>query len=829
MKKIFKSLLIITCCGLYAVVANAAPAAKGQSVIQSGGTSVRARVAPVGLYAQECYESYYGCMDAFCVDSPVVLNVPGEPVSLDGGTCACSDESAGYKTIVSTMNARLDAANNLKTIEVEKVSAGARADIIFGDGTRQYDAAGNVITLDKKENNTQQLKSLWDFDTEIDPWGASTPDLSTMNGSKLYNGAHELCQAQMPNSCSKDVRLLTSLYSTQIKSDCAAFGNAIAKMQPKVDEEYAAAEKAVRDARLASFESANEYDRGTCMLNFRKCMNGADVCGADWANCVNFVAAENMQNNKRTSDVSRQKVEHIAKYEITDTTMEMLDSKRNICENVLDKCIAVRDNVWTDFLREVAPSLKLAELNAESKLRGSCLTDISSCIQTACRDDIENKGVASMDACLSRPDMARSFCRIQIETCERMEPLIWGYVKDKLASMRVDRCTEEVKTCFTDRCGTDFSQCVGLDYDTMHALCPLDKLVVCKQNNPNFSMNDIDSMLMGLYLNVDNAALENCQNLVETKMKEICGSTADCNRFAADDTIGTGSLQPQKDGNIYRITGMISFGNIKMGDASSVVSDNGAALKPGQIGIQEYITTAMSRNAGVNNLAGITESINAELNNIAGTINRTIELLEQDPQIRYCVYGRDMSQITGTQRGSEGSITTARFPNLLNQTKMLIAASALRKAQDNYNAKLNTAISDATKNASLDMAQYMCQKMAETGSGVADSVVAAPPLAAPYAVSYDVGAGLTAAELTRGGAGVAKSGGFTIEAKKASFSGGGTTQTINAVFSRDTRTCRICTTTMSESCSVQKNIFGNIKKSECTANAPVEKCNEIVM
>ena len=123
--------------------------------------------------------------------------------------------------------------------------------------------------------------------------------------------------------------------------------------------------------------------------------------------------------------------------------------------------------VWPSFLREAAPTIRVAEQAAESKFRQSCLTNISSCIQKACKDDIVGKGVDTMDACLSRPDMARSFCKVEIDPCERMEPLIWGYVVDKLAAMRVDACTQEVKDCFTDetRCGPDFSNCIGMDYD----------------------------------------------------------------------------------------------------------------------------------------------------------------------------------------------------------------------------------------------------------------------------------------------------------------------------------------------------------------------------
>lgn len=865
MKKIFSILIVsIGCCGIVGNLSAAKTTkSKGISVVKKGATLVRERVAPSGIYNQECYEKYYGCMDQFCVGDSAVLNIPGEAVTLDGGTCACSDDNQGFKDKITKMNEKLSKANTLKTVEVEKVEAGAKADIIF-KGEREYDDSGNVIVVDKKSAQ-EKLLSLWDVDEEEDE--EEEINISDYTGSELYSNAQELCLAQMPDSCSKDINFLTSLYSTQIKSDCKAFDNTIVKMQAKVDTEYASAEKAVRDARLSSFESANQYDRGTCMLNFRKCMSGADVCGSDWTNCVNFIAAENMQNNKRTSDVSSQTVEHISKYEITDTTLEMLEAKRNICENVLDKCMAVRDNVWDDFLREVAPSLKIAELNAESNLRQSCLSDISDCVQKACKDDIEGKGVATMDACLSRPDMARSFCKIQIEKCERMEPLIWGYVVDKLASMRVDRCTQEVKDCFTERCGDDFSDCIGMDYDYMHDICPLDKLVVCKKNNPNFSMNDIDSMLMGLYLNIDNSALENCQNVVNTKMLEVCGSTTDCNVFAADDTIGTGSLRNQKNGNIYRVTGMISFGNIKIDDASMAIKDGTKELSPGQIGVQEYIDTAKAKNVGVENEAGILDSINAELTNIAGTINRTIDLIEQDPKVSYCINGRDLSQITGKKEQ-----TSARFPNLLNQTKMLIAASALRKAQDNYNTKFNKMISDATKDASADLAQYMCQMMPMNGGASSGNLTDLDtPLAPTYAISYDVGAGLTTDQLLQGGHDSSSWDGVSLANEKSTTKDRGkyklkekdrllglilpdktkeksktNSRTVDkkyrvetpggykemwSLFNRDTRTCHYCVKTVISNCETtgKKGWFKDTRGVSCKTTSEPEVCEDIQM
>lgn len=811
--------------------ASAAAKVTKQSAIQKG-TSVRTKVTADGLYDQACYDAYYGCMDQFCI-----------PDNSNGGSCACSDVSIGLEKQFAEIQNILGEANRISTIEVEKVKAGAQADIIF-NGSRQYDEKGNVVKVDElsaadsKEKRRQDLMAMFEttsYDDE-DMFEDPLELIASKTGNDLFKAAENICMEQIPDSCDKDVQFLRQLYSRQIQSDCKAFENSVTSKRQAADIELANAEAEVRAALKESFDAANKYDRGTCMVEFKKCMQTDDACGKDWTNCVSVIASENMQNNKAES-VAGTKVDTVNKYDITASTMEILESKRNICENVLNQCMAVRDMVWPDFLREAAPTIKVAESRAESKFRQSCLTNISDCIQTACKDDIAGKGVATMDACLSRPDMARSFCKVEIDPCERMEPMIWGYVTDKLKAMRVDACTNEVKDCFTadTRCGANFQNCIGMDYEYIHDICPIDSLVVCKANNPAFSMDDLDDMLMGLYLNIDNAAMEQCQNLVDSKMAEICGSTTDCNKFASDDTIGTGSLRSQKDGTTYRVTGMISFGSIKMGDSSGRTVDDGEGgsvkLGPGEIGVAEYMAQIRARNAGVANSEGIFTSIEEELNNIAGTINRTIEMIEQDPEIQFCINGRDLSQITG----KKGQSTSGRFPNLLNQVKMQIAIAALRQAQDNYNAKLNKEISAATKNASADLAQYMCQKIAENGGAGGGDINASTPLAAPYAISYDVGSGLTTEDLAKGGAGVLQADGVTFKnggyLGGSSMKSGGMSKTVRAIFSRETRVCHICTQTMTQNCKTtgSSSWFHNSRNTSCTTDASEEVCEDIIM
>ena len=823
-----------------------------QSAIAQG-TTVRTKVEATGLYDQACYDAYFGCMDQFCITD-----------NASGGACNCSNTINEYNTELAEIQEILDEANRLRTEEVERVRAGADADIVF-TGERRYDEDGNILAegtmTEEEEKEKRRADLLAIFNTSIYDTGdvfaeeSTVANMADMIGDELYNAANELCVNQVPESCAGDIAFLQQLYSRQITSDCLGYKNSLSQQRTNAENELAAAESEVRTALKESFESANKFDLGQCMVEFKKCMQTEDACGEDWENCVMTIASENMQNNAATSTAGTT-VDTVDTYDITASTMEMLNAKRPICENVLDQCVAVRDQVWPNFLREAAPTIKVAEGIVESKFRQSCLANISECITTACRDDIAGKGVATMDACLSRPEMARSFCKVEIDPCERMEPLIWGYVEDKLAAMRVDACTQEVKDCFTadTRCGPNFENCIGMDYDYIHDICPIDSLVVCKANNPNFSMDDLDDMLMGLYLNIDNSMMDQCQNLVDTKMAEICGSTTDCNRFASDDTIGTGSLRSQKDGNVYRVTGMISFGSIKMGDIDGETVDDGdggtVKLEPGDIGVGEYIAKIRERNADVPNAEAIIGTIEEELNNIAGTINRTIDLIESDPEIQYCVSGRDLSQITG----EEGESTTGRFPNLLNQVKMQIAASALRQAQDNYNNKLNQAIAEATKDASADLAQYMCQMLPTTGGVVLGGLDVDTPLTTPYSISYDVGSGLDNSLLVQGaGRGIGATSGTasmdttagTSQAAEIinSFTGLGSnrvkidlpsgTREMWSLFNRETRTCHYCTSTITKSCeSISKKGFlgiGAKNELKCTESEPVEKCEDIVM
>ena len=164
---------------------------------------------------------------------------------------------------------------------------------------------------------------------------------------------------------------------------------------------------------------------------------------------------------------------------------------------------------------------------------------------------------------------------------------------------------------------------------------------------------------------------------------------------------------------------------------------------------------------------------------------------------------------------------------------MQIAVAALNQAQINYNKKLTQLVADATKDASVDVAQYMCHKAAEFGVSTLDTPDI--DLAPPFAITYDVASGLTAEDLAKGGHGTLDLGG--VKFNNSSYLGGnstklsGGTKETTALFNREKRICHICTTTIAQDCKTtgSKSWFHNNRNMECKARDPVEKCEDVPM
>ena len=687
-----------------------------QSVI-STGTKV-ATAAQNTAVDQVCWEKFSGCMDSFCMLD-----------NANGGRCICSDQNAQYDAILEEIQKLDEQSYQMATAGVERIEMGDAADAVI--------SKTNAVTKNiEKETTKAQSKrpsldlSAWDvnsidFDSEVeDMFSISSDGLSIegKEGDALYRVSAKLCNAQLPE-CGTQSKMMELMYKQRIRSDCTAYENSLRQQRTQSAQKLAAAQSAMREAALEQYRNANKYDLGQCTVQFKQCMQTTGGCGDDFSGCVEWSVREGLVQGTKLGTKTIKGT--ASKIELSAATYDVLLGKKELCMNVTDQCVNVRDQVWDTFLREVAPQVKSAELMVESDMRTSCISNIASCFQKACRDNMDpNDPDGSYDMCLTRPETLRNACRVEIEPCEGGIPNIMDYVRARLASMRVDSCTKEFKSCLTseDRCGKDYSQCVGLDTATIVALCPPEKLVGCqddeheKAGNNDYVYENLAKIAQGIFLNIDNNMLKTCQKAADAAMIKVCGSTEDCDGLVVDDGLGARSLEykicqvrsssdtgSSTPGVTSRATSLTSIDYNQCIPSIDMISDkdlgrssaqiggtttenqpkNWVAIIDGMIYWESVVVNdinAKKTNADYDaygKLISISdylyalgvdktdltdnqlERITRELASLQASINNAISAIESDTMVRYCKNGRGDSW-----RTTADDIKTARVASL---------------------------------------------------------------------------------------------------------------------------------------------------------------------
>ena len=239
---------------------------------------------------------------------------------------------------------------------------------------------------------------------------------SEIRGAKLLNNSHEMCIAKIPD-CAQKSDILKTMYNQKTKSDCAAYENGLKEQQRAATDKLNTAQRAMRSAAHQKMMAANKYDLGQCTIEFRKCMQTTAGCGEDFSGCAAVAAIENT-NTRRVS--ARAAKNYVIKgsatsIEIAASTYDTLMGKKPLCESITKQCTSVADQVWDTFLRDIAPTIKNAELIAENKVRQDCIGNISNCFQKACKDNIDPSDPdGSYDMCLTNPASMLGFCGVEL-------------------------------------------------------------------------------------------------------------------------------------------------------------------------------------------------------------------------------------------------------------------------------------------------------------------------------------------------------------------------------------------------------------------------------
>ena len=655
--------------------------------VLNAGTTINAANENV-MVSEACRQKYYGCMDSFCMldnDS--------------GGRCICSDKNAEYDEILAQIEELDQQSYQMATYGVESIE-------------KSYDV--NLIKDIKAERPSVDL-SLWTAQATYDDNEESVSALlDRLKGAELYKYADDICVGAIPE-CDAQLSMLRLMYNQQIKNDCSAYENSLNKQKQASRQKLEAAKSALIDASYTSLQSANKYDLGQCTVEFKNCMISTGGCGDDFSGCASIAAFDSTstRGNKNASTYEIQGT--VTSIKIQASTYDILLSKKPLCESVTKQCQLVADQVWDTFLKEVAPQVKSAELIAEDNARQSCVGNISSCFQQACKDTMDPKDPeGSYDLCLTRPEAMLNFGISTTSASKAQESEIWDFVVARLASMRVNSCTTEFKECLQseDRCGEDYTKCIGLDTDTIIRMCPYDKLVGCQKVYGGTDIradevyDELYNVAQGIFLDIDNNMLEYCESALNEAIVEACGDTDTCNKFTLDAGLGTRSLEYKIcDYALFNNYSEVAYANCRT-DLSQVTDEELGRVQgasSGELGPVTPIAGIIDgtiywdgveidesgnistvddyfENIGITNVSDAEkEMVAKELGVLQLNLEAIYNLIESDPTVQFCMTGREVQGIKPFTGESK-----PRFPELTKSTRKKIATNALNSARMNY-------------------------------------------------------------------------------------------------------------------------------------------------
>ena len=682
----------------------------------------------------DCQDAYYGCMDAFCMLDNAA-----------GGRCQCSDKVTELNVVLDEILRIDEQSARIASEGVEQVQMGEFADQInqraqsiesdIANGNTAKSSSGGtsagtrVLDLSMFSND-----SLFGNDEYIEDtvFNDDVNGIANMSGDNLHNAAAKLCIAQIPDKCKNTLTLLQMAYTQKVKSDCIGYENALKQQKMASQQKLLAAQKAVRDAVLTDVREKNKYATvGDCAVAFARCMQTTAECGSDYTGCVTLAAAENVRNSKAGPKAKQTKIKGVvsgADITLAASTMEALLAKKEICASVTRQCVNANKNdaVWEVFLRNAAPALKSAELIAEQDLRSNCIPAAAECFKTACKaqflDDDE-----SYDMCLSSPATYKAYCKVQLEPCleatggsydKPENSSLWNGLVAMLNAMKVDVCTKEVKDCLKEQCGSDYSECVGLDTYSIGNLCSVDKLTACASDgkyadgkggtNTEAIREYVAQVAQGLALQIDNALAVACQNAADEAMIKVCGDTENCDGIELDlnamkNVMKVQACSIKADGKGICLPDVTQFSEDEVYslDYSSKTEDAKLVRKSNQYGVYAKLLNqpdisnivfgsenekfyAQNVANGVNDNGAATsvndfsqKSTDATAAILQGVFDRLMGQIESDPKVIYCKTGREVQGFkAGEKFGARGE-KNARFPELTDKYKYVVAQGLL--------------------------------------------------------------------------------------------------------------------------------------------------------
>ena len=493
-------------------------------------TAVFNDLSKIGSGYAACRESYATCMDQMCANANDTYR-----------RCFCSDKFLKFRNVEESLDEAMIMLqqfqdNNLEAIDKTAAEVNAMYSASIGEAAIKRDTSASAKLLDNitkllsgggsnstvsNMNNSIGILDL-DFSVDFDDvWSdggfslfdTGNQDLSTLEGTALFNAAQRQCTRLTQNQCENNAvfTMSRSSYNILISQDCNTYEKALNKKKETVAQAVRTAEKYLREARLEEYRAHNSMDVNECLARVRTAMLSDTACGENYKRCLDPTGA---YINGATGDPIYsprlfQLEKTISLPGVTDdnintdilgvnsTYEKFLDGYRQYVSQQLDTCRSIADFVWTEFKRNAIIEIAQAQSNKIEEVKASCVDTIAECYDTQSQSlvNLGSKKTATTAGVLGHYT-ARDMCREQVMACatlysrdgtgctfdERghinngetcgLESLI-TYVNTVDDLMVVEKCKAAVDEYLTDLCTPDDDtyeypyKCKGLESDTL--------------------------------------------------------------------------------------------------------------------------------------------------------------------------------------------------------------------------------------------------------------------------------------------------------------------------------------------------------------------------
>mgnify|MGYP003289584781 CR=1 FL=1 len=493
-------------------------------------TAVFSDLSKIGSGYAACRESYATCMDQMCANANDTYR-----------RCFCSDKFLKFRSVEESLDEAMIMLqqfqdNNLEAVDKTADEVNAMYSASVGEAAIKRDTSASAKLLDNitkllsgggsssttsNMNNSIGILDL-DFSVDFDDvWSdggfslfdTGNQDLSTLEGTALFNAAQRQCTRLTQNQCENNAvfTMSRSSYNILITQDCNTYEKALNKKKETVAQAVRTAEKYLREARLEEYRAHNSMDVNECLARVRTAMVADTACGENYKRCLDPTGA---YINAATGDpIYSPRLFQLEKtielpgvtdnnvntdiLGVNSTYEKFLDGYRQYVSQQLDTCRSIADFVWNEFKRNAIIEIAQAQSNKIEEVKASCVDTIAECYDTQSQSivNLGSKKTVTTAGALGRYT-ARDMCREQVMACatlysrdgtgctfdERghignkevcgLQSLI-NYVNTVDDLMVVEKCKAAVDEYLTDLCTPDDDtyeypyKCKGLESSTL--------------------------------------------------------------------------------------------------------------------------------------------------------------------------------------------------------------------------------------------------------------------------------------------------------------------------------------------------------------------------